>query len=125
MKFAFVAAEKASFPVAFMCRHLEVSRSGFYAWYRRNYGSPRLHEDLKAEGEKVSRKRVVRLWWPTISTTSTPRPEGIRRWAISAQSTTKRQSGWAGLHEQGVYRIGAGSPASPNRIWKLVRDARV
>ena len=86
MKFAFVAAEKASFPVAFMCRHLEVSRSGFYAsqvrpesprakedrrlrlsiraaWKesRRTYGSHRLHEDLREDGEKVSRKRVLRL----------------------------------------------------------------
>ncbi len=86
MKFAFVAAEKASFSVAFMCRHLEVSRSGFYAWQgrpesprakedqrlrvsiraawkksRRTYGSHRLHEDLKEDGEKLSRKRVLRL----------------------------------------------------------------
>ena len=86
MRFAFVAAEKASFPVAFMCRHLEVSRSGFYAsqlrpessrakedrrlrvsiraaWKRsrRTYGCHRLHEDLKEDGEKVGRKRVLRL----------------------------------------------------------------
>ncbi len=86
MKFAFVAAEKAFFPVAFMCRHLEVSRSGFYAsqcrpesprakedrrlkvgiraaWKksRRTYGSHRIHEDLKDDGEKVGRKRVLRL----------------------------------------------------------------
>ena len=26
MKFAFIHAEKANYPVAFMCRHLEVSR---------------------------------------------------------------------------------------------------
>ena len=86
MKFAFVAAEKASFSVAFMCRHLEVSRSGFYAsqlrpesprakedrrlrvgiraaWKRSRstYGSHRLHDDLKDDGERVSRKRVLRL----------------------------------------------------------------
>ena len=86
MKFAFVAAEKASFSVAFMCRHLQVSRSGFYAsplrpesprakedrrlragiraaWKRsrRTYGSHRLHDDLKDDGERVSRKRVLRL----------------------------------------------------------------
>ena len=86
MKFAFVAAEKAFFPVAFMCRNLQVSRSGFYAWQlrpesrrtkedrrlkvgiradwkrsRRTYGNHRIHDDLKDEGEKVSRKRVLRL----------------------------------------------------------------
>lgn len=85
MKFAFILGEKA-FPVAFMCRQLGVSKSGFYAWThrpesalarddrrlkvsirafwkqsRRTYGSHRLHEDLTADGEKVSRKRVLRL----------------------------------------------------------------
>jgi transposase InsO family protein len=35
VKFAFIEAEKASFPITFMCRRLEVSRSGFYAWRSR------------------------------------------------------------------------------------------
>ena len=86
MRFAFILAEKASYPVALLCRVLNVARSGFYAWCRRpesthakedrrlrvslraawkrsrcTYGSPRLHEELKAEGEHVSRKRVARL----------------------------------------------------------------
>lgn len=87
MKFAFIEAEKASFPVAFMCPRLGVSTSGFYAWRRRpessraredrrlavlvqeshdlsrqNYGSPRIHEDLKqAKKIRISRKRVIRL----------------------------------------------------------------
>lgn len=29
MRFAFIESEKASFPVAFMCRHLSVTKSGF------------------------------------------------------------------------------------------------
>lgn len=87
MKFAFVEAEKAHFPVAFMCRHLGISTSGFYAWRKRpdsararedrrlavlireshevsrqNYGSPRIHQDLRrAQGIRISRKRVIRL----------------------------------------------------------------
>lgn len=86
MRFAFIAAEKASFPVAFMCRHLGVSPSGFHAWRKRPesqraiedrrlavlvreahetgrkvYGSPRVHEELKAQGLRLSRKRVIRL----------------------------------------------------------------
>lgn len=86
MKFALIDAEKTNFPVAFMCRELEVSKSGYYAWRergpsqhaqddeelaaaivgfhaasRQTYGSPRIHEDLKDAGHKVSRKRVVRL----------------------------------------------------------------
>ena len=69
-----------------MCRVLRVSPSGFYAWRDRpasahaqrdqrlrvsirasheasrcRYGSPRVHEDLREQGEAVSRKRVVRL----------------------------------------------------------------
>jgi putative transposase len=86
VKFAFIAAERASFPTAFMCRHLGVSKSGFYAWQdrpecdraredrrlavltreaheigRKAYGSPRVHQELKAQGVCVSRKRVIRL----------------------------------------------------------------
>ena len=69
-----------------MCRVLEVTRSGFYAWRTREpsararrearlrlevcaihrmsrgrYGSPRVHAELQARGERVSRKRVARL----------------------------------------------------------------
>jgi putative transposase len=69
-----------------MCRLLEVSPSGYYAWdgrqasprarrdaelserigvfhrrSKRTYGSPRIHADLRAAGERVGRKRVARL----------------------------------------------------------------
>ena len=86
MKFAFVDVEKAHFPVTVLCRVLNVSTSGYYAFRRRpesqherddrrlrvlckeahersrrNYGSPRILEALKKQGEHVSRKRVARL----------------------------------------------------------------
>ena len=86
MRFAFIATEKAHFPVALLCRTLEVSRSGFYAWKHRpqaartlrdqslgleiaaifaeshrRYGSPRVHAQLRAAGHRTGRKRVARL----------------------------------------------------------------
>ncbi len=87
MRFAFIAAKMAEFPITVLCRALEVSRAGFYAWVgrppaprtvedrrlavlvreahersRRTYGSPRVHADLAAtHGVFVSRKRVVRI----------------------------------------------------------------
>jgi transposase InsO family protein len=86
VRFAFIQAEKAQFPVTVMCRILQVAKSGFYAWCsrpeahrtsddrrlkvqirasheesKRRYGSPRIHGDLKEVGEQVSRKRVARL----------------------------------------------------------------
>lgn len=86
MRFAFIATKKAHFPVALLCRTLEVSRSGFYAWQGRpqsarrlrdqslgleiaaifaqsqqRYGSPRVHAQLQAAGQRTGRKRVARL----------------------------------------------------------------
>jgi len=86
VRFGFIAAEKAAFPVRLLCRTLQVSRAGFYAWQarppaprvraddrlglaiaaihaesRQRYGSPRIHAELAARGCRTSRKRVARL----------------------------------------------------------------
>ncbi len=46
MRFAFVEAEKAQLPVAMLCRALDVSRAGFYAW-RGRPESERVREDRR------------------------------------------------------------------------------
>lgn len=86
MRFQFIAAEKAHYPLTLLCRCMRVTRSGFYAWQDRpesaratkdrqlkvlvrasfaaskgRYGSPRIHEDLQEASQRVSRKRVCRL----------------------------------------------------------------
>ena len=81
-----MSANQADFPVATMCRLLEVSPSGYYAWQDRapsararadevlltricaihersrgTYGAPRIHAELAEEGIHMGRKRVARL----------------------------------------------------------------
>jgi transposase InsO family protein len=86
MRFAFIDVEKASYPLRILCRVLQVSKSGFYAWRRRKpsnrdlederlrpqivgafkigrgtYGSPRVQSELVGQGIEVGRGRVARL----------------------------------------------------------------
>ena len=84
--FRFIDAEKASYPVAMLCRMLGVSKSGYYAWRtrqpskrsredvnlterireihsrsRETYGYPRVHAELRLLGVRCGRRRVARL----------------------------------------------------------------
>lgn len=90
-----------------MCRVLEVSVSGYYSWRRRpiskrkqqdalleqriqdayqrsegRYGAPRVHAELRAEGLRVSRKRVARLM-----RMGGLRAKGKRRWVRTTDSS--------------------------------------
>lgn len=48
MRFAFVHAEKASYPIAAMCRLLGLSRQGYYA-YVKGRSSPRIASELQLQ----------------------------------------------------------------------------
>jgi putative transposase len=39
MRYRFIQAEKAAYPVEVLCRVLTVARSGYYAWCRRPIGA--------------------------------------------------------------------------------------
>jgi transposase InsO family protein len=85
VRFSFIHAEKASFPVAALCRLLGVSRQGYHAFARRppsrrvlaeaalceairqvfadsgeTYGSPRVLRELRARGVRTSKRRIER-----------------------------------------------------------------
>jgi transposase InsO family protein len=130
VRFGFIQTEKATYPVRVLCRTLQVSPSGFYAWCRRSlslrakedaalkvdiraahvasdktYGSPRIHEDLKADGQQVGRKRVARLM----------REEGIegqrkRRFRVTTDSRHSHPVAENHLNRDFT------APA-PNKIW--------
>ena len=98
MKFAFIHAEKALFPIAAMCRLLQVTRQGYYAYVRRppsarvvadaelseeirrvfeetgeTYGSPRVLRELHRRGFSASKRRVERAMRSMGLTPPTPR----------------------------------------------------
>ena len=106
MRFEFISAEKAHFPVRLLCRCLDVSRSGYYASLsrprsaratadarltaqlrlahadsRQTYGRPRLCRALRARGIAVSGKRIARLMRAAGLFA-----HGRRRFVISTQS---------------------------------------
>ena len=132
MTFAFIEAEKANFPIRFMCDRLGVSPSGFYEWRRaqahpcrrrvldaqlteriaeihrmsrRSYGSPRVFDELTlGEGWRIGRKRVERLM----------RAAGIQGIHKRRRGCTRRDPD-AVASEDLVNR--SFNPEGPDRLW--------
>ncbi len=86
MRYQFIDCHRDEYAVGVLCRVLDVSRSGYYAWRGRpmsireqqdqhlraqirrvhqkskgRYGAPRVHAELRAQGQRCGRKRVARL----------------------------------------------------------------
>jgi putative transposase len=130
-RFRFIAAEKVSYSVVRLCGVLEVSTSGFYAWARRQpsqrshhdaaltehirsvyakshctYGAPRIHAELRANGTRVSKKRVARLM--RIAGLAGRCPKRFRRTTIPAVTPAAQPPDLVRRDFK---------PRAPNRLW--------
>jgi transposase InsO family protein len=111
-----IEAEKANFPITKMCELLQVSRSGYYAWRRRElagpgprrqrqeelaaqvvqahtasggvYGAPRITAELRATDTVVTRKTVAKTMVSLGLQGVSPRPFKIT--TVSDQDAAPR-----------------------------------
>ncbi len=136
MRYACIAQHRDSYPLTLMCRVLAVARSGFYAWCRRppsaraqtdtrlrveiraihaasqrRYGRPRIHQELRAQGTRVSAKRVGRLL----------HAEGLRGKRTRRFVVTTRSAGGSGLPNHLGRQFAVAQIPGRDRVW--VADA--
>jgi len=133
MRFAFIQAHARIFRVTTMCRVLEVSKAGYYAWRARplcarvkddhvlygkvkaihertrcRYGSPRIHRELRTTGTHCGRKRVARLM----------RDHALRATPKRAfRVTTNAQHDAAVAPNYLQRQFAGGGIAATNRVW--------
>ena len=119
--------------MAWLCRQLGVARSGYYAWRQRQqspgpraaenadlsaeiqavfqhhrgfYGSPRIHQELRAAGHSVGRHRVARLMQRAQLKARSRRPFRL---------CSRANTGAAGVAENLLQQDF--QPPAPNRCW--------
>jgi len=128
--FKLIDAEKASYPIAVLCRMLGVSKSGYYAWRsrppserrrqdalltekickihsrsRETYGYPRIHAELHSLGIGCGRRRVARLM----------RAAGLRGCVRGKKHRTTRRDPRAAPAQDLLRRDFVA--AQPNKVW--------
>lgn len=133
MRFVFIQAYARIFHITTMCRVLEVSKAGYYAWRARplcdrvkddivlrerirqihravkeRYGSPRVYQELRALGIPCGENRVARL---------------MRREGLKAKSTRPYRVTTQSAHQQPVVpnrlnrQFAITTVARANRVW--------
>jgi putative transposase len=133
MRFVFIHAHARIFHITTMCRVLEVSRAGYYAWRARplcervqenrwlrerireihqevrgRYGSPRVHQELRALGIACGKHRVARLM----------RAEGLRAKSTPRFRVTTRSDHGERVAANVLDRqFAVPTIPAPNRVW--------
>ena len=130
MRYRFIDAEKALYPIRVLCHVLEVARSGYYAWRGRlpsarakandrlldeirtvhkasrgTYGSPRVFQELRTPEYPVSENRIARLM-----RVSGIRSKHRRKFRVTTQSNHRRPVAPNVLAREFTV-------AAPNRVW--------
>lgn len=133
MRFTFIQTHARIFHITTMCRVLEVSKAGYYAWRARplcervkedlrlrdrirqihqqvkqRYGSPRVYQELRALGIPCGENRVARLM----------RQDGIRAKSARRYRVTTQSAHAQPVAPNALGRQFAVTPTSrPNRVW--------
>jgi putative transposase len=133
MRFVFIQAHARIYHITTMCRVLQVSRAGYYAWRARplcervqddvvlrerirqiheqvkgRYGSPRVRMELRALGIRCAKKRVARLM-----RAEGLRAKSVRRFRVTTQSDHTQPVVANVLDRQ----FSLASNPKPDRVW--------